>query len=137
MPQIKTIKTLPLLALMAAVAFLAPGESRSVAGQRLQVIARISNPGCQRHPGKFFVPAGRTAVNFRVESLAAGVRCHTRGRIKHTSFSIANGNYDHIYRYPVNGVRSRQLQLELPSGRYFLYVGGGDGARAILSYELR
>ena len=120
------------------------GDTLAKKPNRYKVRAHVG-PRCERHNGKFTVPAGRQAVVLRFGSFSGGTGCHTGRSIRDRSFSIFkwNGNqWDRVFRvvhrfgqdpvhYPIH-----IIDTKLGPGNYRLAVAGGNGAQVILSYQL-
>lgn len=123
------------------------------------VHASISNPGCRQKSDPIVVPAGKVAYGFRHGALAAGVGCTTGTPFTGIGFSISYDNPSNmkvqdVYNYHErDGVVVEEWQnrevlgdrhtpavlnaLVLGEGKYYIFIGGGDGAVADLYYKLK
>jgi len=131
--------------LVAAVAILA--VLLSGAGQAISIRAAIENE-CIPSPDTIIVPAGKTATNFALEDISAGVNCYTGMTIKDKGWAIyagdSSGTKVYQYEYYVNQYGDGKSEepygplgaLSLSSGSYMVYVDGGKGAYVHADYDL-
>ncbi len=120
----------------------ASARSSQKAGARTAT-ARIDRR-CHAKPAKIVIPAGKRAFGFKLKRLTRGTWCVKGGTPKDRGFTIKRrGAYGSVYRFyqwkqkrPVE--RPVKLgKLVLRPGVYFMYVGGGGGARASVRYKVR
>ena len=106
-----------------------------------QVVAKISYQ-CSLQNGYITVPAGKTAVGFKVIGLSNGTKCRGGGSPNCKGWGIKTTNYKRIYNWSQcrnsKPYESKPLsQLTLGQGKYLVYVDGGKGANVTVSYTIR
>ena len=135
------------LALLSASLILLDASAATARSKRRSphrtATARIDGK-CRAKPARIVVPRGKRASKFRLRRLTRGTWCVKGGTPKDRGFGIKKrGRYGFVYRYyqwksrrPVE--RPVKLgKLVLGPGVYFMYVGGGGGARATVHYQVR
>ena len=133
---------LPLAVVVVAAMFMsAPTlQARSKTGNK-KAVARVVSK-CRSRPAKIVVPRGRRAVGFRLRGLSNGYKCVVGGKPNGRGLSIKQRGRL-FYRYfqwknqrPVQRP-VRLSKLQLGPGTYWMYVSGGRGARAVVTYTIR
>lgn len=141
------------LAILSLSAVAAPGDEEKV------VRASISNPGCRQKADPLIVPAGKVAMLIHYGALRAGNECVSGKAIDSTGFTISWDNPSNMKVQDVYTLRMRGNvvsedwmgkpaqgdprfpnvlgSLILGQGKYYIFVGGGDGAVAEIIYTLR
>ncbi|MBN2724784.1 MAG: hypothetical protein JXR95_11995 [Deltaproteobacteria bacterium] len=109
-------------------------------GKTHTATARI-NRKCQSERALINIPPGSVAKNFKLLSLSSGTKCVVGGFFNYKGFSIKkNGVILYSYtksRGKITEKGGSLKNLKLYPGKYWLYVGGGNGAKASLKYELK
>jgi hypothetical protein len=136
------MKNIMLLACVAVLGILLAGV-----GQAVSLRAAVDNT-CVPDPGSIVVPSGKTATNFALQGLSAGVNCYTGVAIKDKGWFIALGDADgtraYEYSYYVDQYGEGKKDepygplsaLSLNPGNYVVYVDGGKGAFVSADYDL-
>jgi hypothetical protein len=106
-----------------------------------QVVAKISNK-CFPQNGYVTVPAGKSAVGFKVLGLSNGTKCRGGGSPNCKGWGIKSSNNSRIYNWSQcrsnKPYESKPLStLVLGPGKYLVYVDGGKGANVTVAYTIK
>lgn len=143
----------------ATVAVLALVTTAVHADENRVARGTISNPGCKQKSDPIVVPPGMIAYAFERGALRGGTECVSGKYIDSAGFTIAYDNPSNMKVQDVYGYRERNNTLYedsfgksvpgdgrtpavlnalvLGQGKYFIFVGGGDGAVAEIRYKLK
>ncbi|MBW2734813.1 MAG: hypothetical protein JRH20_20695 [Deltaproteobacteria bacterium] len=105
------------------------------------VTARIGKK-CTPQTATLVVPRGKKAVSFKLHQLRNGVKCGRAGRPESKGWGISKNGGKVYYWSKWRNKKPSELggplkNLQLAPGSYQVFVDGGRGALARISYSLR
>lgn len=100
--------------------------------------ARINNK-CSPQSGTIVVPKGKKAVGFRLQQLQNGIKCRVGGKPDGKGWGIMSRGRKIYYWHQWRNKKPSEIggplnKLELKPGRYHVFVDGGRGAVARVSF---
>ncbi len=125
-------KTMLFVALLTLIPTLAFAES---------VTATIDG-NCAAKNGTITVPAGKTASGFTLGTLAAGTKCKVGGAADTKGWGITKGGAKVYYWSQFKGgspseIGGKLSGLVLQPGTYSVFVDGGSGAQATVTFSIK
>ena len=128
--------------LLATLAVGALGFGPLAAEANARTVSASISTSCASRQGAIVVSPGKKAFGFRVLQLRNGVKCHGVGRADSRGWGITR-NGRRIYYWSQWRQQPRREsggplgRLQLGPGRYQVFVDGGRGALAQISYQVR